>query len=83
VGLSPVLSSVNLTFHCPHCGHALVRPGKWFKSATRFKCDACKADVRLTYSRKLALFERHLEGVEKPAGETERKKPSKEARAPK
>jgi hypothetical protein len=53
------LSDVDLSFDCPHCGHALIKPGRWFKSVTRFKCKGCDADVRLTYSAKVALFERH------------------------
>ena len=57
--LSVRLLNVDLTFNCPHCGHALTKPGSWFKSANRFKCKGCKADVRVTYTAKLALFARH------------------------
>jgi transposase-like protein len=57
--LSDRLRDVDLTFNCPHCGHALLKPGKWFKSANRFKCRACQADIRLTYSAKVALFARY------------------------
>jgi transcription elongation factor Elf1 len=57
--LTDRLSDVDLTFNCPHCGHPLIKPGKWFKSANRFKCSACQADVRLTYSAKVALFARY------------------------
>jgi transposase-like protein len=59
MALSDRLRDVDLTFNCPHCGHALTKPGRWFKSASRFKCKGCQADVRLTYSAKLDLYARH------------------------
>jgi transposase-like protein len=65
VALPPSLHSVDLTYHCPHCGHPLVMPGRWFKSAWRFKCKSCKSDVHLSYSNKIALFGRHRDPVQR------------------
>lgn len=49
---------VALTFECPRCGHQVVRTGLWFKSVGNFKCEACKAKIRLGYEDKLALIEK-------------------------
>jgi hypothetical protein len=65
MALSPSLHSVDLTFICPHCAHPLVKPGRWFKCAMGFKCESCKSDIRLTYSNKLALFDRYREPVQR------------------
>jgi hypothetical protein len=65
VALPPSLHSVDLAYYCPHCDHPLVRPGSWFKSAWRFKCESCKSAVVLSYSTKLALFDRHHESVQR------------------
>lgn len=54
------LNSAELTFLCPHCGHPFVKSGSWFKVSARFRCSGCKAEVRLTYTGKLALFAEHL-----------------------
>ena len=57
--LSPSLHSVDLTFECPLCGHVLVKTGNWFQTVGRFKCEGCQAQIRLSYSDKLAIFEKH------------------------
>ena len=60
MALSPKLYSVDLALICPHCDHVLIKPGRWFKAAKRFKCEACKHEIRLNYSDKLALFQEYL-----------------------
>jgi DNA-binding transcriptional regulator YiaG len=67
MALSPSLHSVDLTFACPHCGHPLVRPGRWFKVAKGFKCNSCKSDIRLTYSARVALFDGYRGSVPRAA----------------
>jgi hypothetical protein len=57
--LSTGLRSVDLTFECPACNHALVKSGTWFQVVGRFKCEGCQRDVRLTCADKLSLFDRH------------------------
>ena len=62
--LSDSLRYVDLTFNCPHCGHALVKSGAWFQSVSHFKCEGCQRDVQLTYDDKVALFDNHAQGKE-------------------
>jgi transposase-like protein len=44
---------------CPFCTRALVKSGSWFQTIGRFKCNGCQLEVRLTYSDKVALFDKH------------------------
>ncbi|RWA66584.1 MAG: hypothetical protein EOQ27_02015 [Mesorhizobium sp.] len=53
------MRSVDMKFECPQCGHPIVRKGSWFRVISTFKCDHCKATLRLGYGDKLALFEKH------------------------
>jgi transposase-like protein len=57
--LSASLLTVEMTFECPHCGHALVKRGSWFQVATRFKCKGCEGEIRLNYPDRLKIFARH------------------------
>jgi transposase-like protein len=57
--LSARLLPVALTFECPFCKHPLVKSGGWFQMAASFWCAGCHREVRLTYSDKLVLFEKH------------------------
>jgi len=57
--LSNRLRQVNLTLECKHCGHAIVRTGNWFIVIAHFKCEACKRELQLSYSDKVALFAKH------------------------
>jgi transposase-like protein len=50
---------LELTFTCPHCRHALVKTGNWFKTVSRFKCNRCKSAIQMSYNDKVALFEKH------------------------
>ncbi|CDX17080.1 conserved hypothetical protein [Mesorhizobium plurifarium] len=59
MSISDELRDVSLRYECPNCRRPIVRNGSWFKSVSTFHCDACKAKLRLGYSAKLALFERH------------------------
>jgi DNA-directed RNA polymerase subunit RPC12/RpoP len=59
VTLSSNLREVDLTLECTECGHLIVKKGAWFMTASTFKCCRCKAKLRLTYSDKVALFEKH------------------------
>ena len=53
------LRDVELTLACPHCGHALRKPGKWFMVAPCFKCEGCGRIIRITYGDKIALFDKY------------------------
>jgi peptide subunit release factor 1 (eRF1) len=57
--LSAQLRNVDLTLECERCGHLIIKKGNWFITASIFKCDECKGEVRLTYSDKVALFAKH------------------------
>jgi hypothetical protein len=60
VTLSSGLRHVDLTFECELCGHLMTKRGSWIMTASTFKCDECKGQLRLTYSAKVALFAKHL-----------------------
>jgi hypothetical protein len=47
------VSALRLHFACPACRTDT------FITASTFKCDVCKGEVRLTYSDKVALFAKH------------------------
>lgn len=57
--LSEALSSVELTYECPHCAHPLIKKGAWFKVMRWFTCLGCGSTVMLGYDDKLALFAKH------------------------
>jgi hypothetical protein len=59
VTLSIKLRNVDLTLECEPCGHLLVKKGRWFWTVSSVKCQVCKAEQRLTYSDKVALFAKH------------------------
>jgi hypothetical protein len=59
VTLSSELRHVDLTLECKRCGYLIVKKGTWFMTVSTFKCCKCKAEQRLTYSDKLALFAKH------------------------
>jgi Zn finger protein HypA/HybF involved in hydrogenase expression len=59
MSLSALLRNVDLTLECKSCGHLIIKKGDWFITASTFKCDQCKGEVRLTYSDKVALFDKH------------------------
>jgi hypothetical protein len=59
MALSARLRNVDLTVQCEHCGHLIIKKGGWFITASTFKCDECKGEVRLPYSDKVALFAKH------------------------
>jgi transcription initiation factor IIE alpha subunit len=48
-----------MTFECPLCDHVLVKSGSWFQVVHGFTCEGCKAEIRLAYSDKVALFEKY------------------------
>jgi transposase-like protein len=57
--LSGNLRFVDLTFKCPFCHCELVKTGGWFQTVPGFKCDGCQSQIRLGYSDKVALFQKH------------------------
>jgi hypothetical protein len=57
--LSVRLRNVDLTLECKRCSHLIIKQGVWFMTASIFKCDGCKGEVRLTYSDKVAPFAKH------------------------
>jgi hypothetical protein len=60
MALSSGLRYVDLTLECDLCGHPMVKRGVWFWTVSTFKCQECKGERRLTYSDKVALFDKHL-----------------------
>jgi hypothetical protein len=56
MAISFLLRPVELTLECKHCGHSITKTGRWFISIHRFKCEACKREVPIGYSDKVALF---------------------------
>jgi hypothetical protein len=65
--LSSLLRHVELTLECKHCGHPRTKKGDWFVVAHRFKCEGCGREVPLTYSDKVALFNKHAAPLSRPA----------------
>jgi hypothetical protein len=59
MGLSSDLDDVDLTMRCFYCGHPLVKPGRWFRTVSRFTCEKCQTTSRISYPDKVALFARH------------------------
>lgn len=59
MALSSLLRHEDLTLKCKHCGHSIIRKGSWFVVVHRFKCEGCSRDVPITYSDKVALFNKH------------------------
>lgn len=59
MSISDELRDVSLRYECPNCRRPIIKNGSWFKAVSTFHCEACKAKLRLGYSAKLALFERH------------------------
>jgi hypothetical protein len=57
--LSSLLRQAELTHECKHCGRSIMRLGSWFVVVHRFKCEGCNRDVPITYSDKIALFNKH------------------------
>ena len=59
MSLSTRLRPIDLTLECKHCSHPLVQKGAWFMTVHHFKCEGCKREVAVTYSDKVALFNKH------------------------
>ncbi|TPI12935.1 hypothetical protein FJ957_04895 [Mesorhizobium sp. B2-4-6] len=59
MSISNELRDVNIRYECPSCHSPIVKTGSWFKAVSIFRCDDCKTKLRLGYSAKLALFQRH------------------------
>ncbi|MDW6025887.1 hypothetical protein SAZ10_29420 [Mesorhizobium sp. BAC0120] len=57
--LSSSLLHIEMTFDCPFCAHPLVKTGTWFQTTSGFRCVRCQKQVRITYSDKVALFDKH------------------------
>jgi hypothetical protein len=57
--LSLDLRDIPIEFRCPICSHPTARKGSWLITIGRFKCEGCRATVRIGYEEKIAIFERH------------------------
>ena len=55
LGYDPSTSGLNVK----HCGHPLIKNGAWFMTVAHFRCEGCKREVTVTYSDKVALFDKH------------------------
>ena len=53
--LSRKFDHVQMTYPCPKCGHGHTRPGAWFMSVPRYRCEGCGAENRITYDDRLRL----------------------------
>jgi hypothetical protein len=63
MGLSSDLDDVDLTMPCSNCLYALAKPGRWFRTISRFPYEKCQTTSRISYPEKVALFDRHAEAV--------------------
>jgi hypothetical protein len=59
MSLSARLRHVDLTLECKYCGHLIIKQGDWFTVIHRFKCEGCNRETPMTYSDKIALFNKH------------------------
>ena len=59
MALSSLLLQVDLTLECKYCGHSITKKGGWFKVIHRFTCERCKRETPMSYSDKVALFNKH------------------------
>jgi hypothetical protein len=59
MSLSARLRPIDLRLECKHCGHPLIKNGAWFLTIAHFRCEGCKREVTVTYSDKVALFDKH------------------------
>jgi predicted RNA-binding Zn-ribbon protein involved in translation (DUF1610 family) len=57
--ISVTLLQADLTFNCPRCARAVIKRGSWFRAVSKFKCEGCRGEARITYDDKLALFAKH------------------------
>lgn len=57
--LSSRLLPMDLTLPCKYCGHSIIKKGGWYLVAHRFNCEGCNREVPITYSDKVALFNKH------------------------
>jgi transposase-like protein len=57
--LSSNLRHVELTLQCKYCGHSIIKKGVWFVVIHRFTCEGCNRQVPMTYSDKVALFNKY------------------------
>ena len=58
------LSDVTMEFRCPACSHPMVRSGSWLRTIGSFRCDSCKAMVRIGYEKKLSIFAGYLKNLQ-------------------
>ena len=59
MSLSTRLRPIDLRLVCKYCGHSLIKNGNWFMTVAHFRCEGCKREVAVTYSDKVALFDKH------------------------
>jgi hypothetical protein len=52
----PILPNVYFSHACPSCGHVRSETGLWFRAIGFYKCNACSAQVKLTYDEKVRLL---------------------------
>jgi len=57
--LNSKLRATTMQMACPSCKHDIVQLGSWFQSRSPFPCPFCGTEIRLTYSDKLALFQKY------------------------
>ncbi|WP_077373523.1 transposase-like zinc-binding domain-containing protein [Mesorhizobium prunaredense] len=69
--LSQRLSSVGLTFLCPQCNFTVIKNGSWFRGVSRYRCDGCGREIRITYPDKIAIFHKHAHLATRPPGALE------------
>jgi hypothetical protein len=58
MSLPDSFADVMMMLACRTCGFAITKKGIWFKSASRYKCESCGVQGRVTYDDKIRLFAR-------------------------
>ena len=64
--LSRALNHVQMSYPCGGCGHVLLKPGSYFLSVPRFRCEGCGLENRITYDDRVRLQRRYADRLPKP-----------------
>lgn len=58
MALSPDRYDDDMMIQCPRCNRMMIRKGRLIKSVKSLTCEGCDNQIRMTYSRKIDIFER-------------------------
>ena len=51
-------ADVMMMLACRTCGFAITKKGSWFRAVSRYKCESCGVQGRVTYDDKIQVFAR-------------------------